>query len=103
MELSEHVVDFKKRTAIKSQLLADFVADWTEPGNCQEGEVAESSWLIYCDGAWGNSGAGIAAIIISPSGAKLKYAARLQFTKETDKCTNNIAEYEGLLLGLQKL
>jgi hypothetical protein len=28
---------------------------------------------------------------------------RLQFTKETDKCTNNIAEYEAILLGLLKL
>jgi hypothetical protein len=30
-ELSEHVVDFEKRSATKSQILADFVADWTEP------------------------------------------------------------------------
>jgi ribonuclease HI len=28
---------------------------------------------------------------------------RLQFSKETYKCTNNIAEYEAILLGLQKL
>jgi hypothetical protein len=27
MELSEHVVDFEKRNAIKSQILADFVAE----------------------------------------------------------------------------
>jgi ribonuclease HI len=33
----------------------------------------------------------------------LCYAARLQFTNETDKCTNNIAEYEAILLGLHKL
>jgi hypothetical protein len=31
MELLEHVVDFKKRSAIKSQVLANFIADWTEP------------------------------------------------------------------------
>jgi ribonuclease HI len=28
---------------------------------------------------------------------------RLQLSKETYKCTNNIAEYEAILLGLQKL
>jgi ribonuclease HI len=28
---------------------------------------------------------------------------RLQFNKETDKCTNNITEYEAILLGLRKL
>jgi hypothetical protein len=30
MELSESVIDFEKRTAIKLQVLADFIADWTE-------------------------------------------------------------------------
>jgi hypothetical protein len=34
------------------------------------------------------------AILISPSGINLRYAARLQFTKETYKCTNNIVEYK---------
>jgi ribonuclease HI len=45
----------------------------------------------------------VAAILTSPSGIKLCYAARLQFNSEADKCTNNIAEYEAILLGLQKL
>jgi hypothetical protein len=27
MELSEHVIDFEKRSVIKSQVLADFIAD----------------------------------------------------------------------------
>jgi ribonuclease HI len=34
---------------------------------------------------------------------KLRYAARLQFNNETNKCTNNIVEYEAILIGLQKL
>jgi ribonuclease HI len=38
-----------------------------------------------------------------PSGIKLSYKARLQFTSKTDKCTNNITEYEVILLGLRKL
>jgi ribonuclease HI len=33
----------------------------------------------------------------------LKYAARLQFKAEADKYSNNIAEYEIVLLGLHKL
>jgi ribonuclease HI len=36
-------------------------------------------------------------------GIKLQYAARLQFSNEVDKCTNDIAEYEAILLGLHKL
>ena len=35
--------------------------------------------------------------MITPSGLRTKYAARLEF-----KATNNIAEYEGLILGLNK-
>jgi ribonuclease HI len=103
MELSEHVIYFKKRSTIKSQILADFIAELMKPGSATEGQVLESPWLVYCDGAWGTVGAGAAAILISPSGIKLRYAARLQFNNEADKCTNNIAECEAILLGLHKL
>jgi hypothetical protein len=30
-ELSEYTIDFERRSAIKSQVLADFVVDWTSP------------------------------------------------------------------------
>jgi ribonuclease HI len=83
--------------------MAYFIAECTEPSSYTEGPAPESLWLIYCDGAWGNTRIGAAAILISPSGIKLRYAARLKFTIETDKCTNNIAEYEAILLGLRKL
>jgi ribonuclease HI len=46
---------------------------------------------------------GAAAILISPLGIKLCYAARMQFNNKADKCTNNIAEYEAILMGLRKL
>jgi len=35
--------------------------------------------------------------LIAPSGLRTKYATRLEF-----KATNNIAKYEGLILGLNK-
>jgi hypothetical protein len=54
--------------------------------------VPKSSWLICCDGAWGSAGAGAVVTLISLSRIKLRYTTRLQFTKETDKCTNNIAK-----------
>jgi hypothetical protein len=93
----------EKRSVIKSQVLADFIIDWTKPANYIKAPVPESPWLVYYDGAWGNGKAGALAILVSPSGIKLRYAARLHFTKETDKCTNIIAEYEAVLLRLQKL
>jgi hypothetical protein len=103
MELSEYVIDFEKRSAIKSQVLADFMAEWTEPHSTTEGEVPETSWVVYCDGAWGATGARAVAVLLSPSGIKLRYAARMQFNNESDKCTNNKAEYDAILLGLHKL
>jgi ribonuclease HI len=103
MELSEYVVDFEKRSAIKSQVLADFVVDWTEPSSYTDGSVIDTPLQVYCDRAWGSFGAEAVAILISPSGIKLRYATHLQFTIEIDKCNKNIAEYEAVLLGLNKL
>jgi ribonuclease HI len=60
-------------------------------------------WTIHYDGAWCHAGAGVAAIIRSPTGVKHRYAARLSFALESDSCTNNIAEYEAVILGLHKL
>jgi ribonuclease HI len=52
---------------------------------------------------WCHAGAGAASIITSPTGVKYRYAARLSFALESDICTNNIAEYEVIILGLRKL
>jgi ribonuclease HI len=60
-------------------------------------------WTIHCDGAWCHAGAGAAAVITSPTGVKHRYAARLSFALESDRCTNNIVEYEAVILGLRKL
>jgi predicted regulator of amino acid metabolism with ACT domain len=43
MELSEYVINFEKRNAIKSQVLANFVAEWTDPGSTAVG--------VFCTGA----------------------------------------------------
>ena len=99
-ELSKFYIDFERRTAIKSQVLADFNADWTSP--IFKGEPSAETWIVHCDGAWCNEGAGIAAIIESPSGAKTRYAARLSFGN-LESSTNNTTEYEALLLGLRKM
>jgi hypothetical protein len=48
-----------------------------ESGSVTEGALLESPWQVYCDVAWGTVGVGAAAILISPSGIKLHYAARL--------------------------
>jgi hypothetical protein len=77
MELSKCVVDFKKRSAINSQVLVDFIVDWMEPSSYTEGPDTYTPWQVYCDGAWGNVGARAAVVLVSPSGIKLRYATWL--------------------------
>jgi ribonuclease HI len=60
-------------------------------------------WTIHCNGAWCHVEAGVVAIITSPTGVKYRYATRLSFALESDRCTNNIADYEAVILGLHKL
>jgi ribonuclease HI len=102
-ELSGHTIDFGKRSAIKSQVLADFVVDWSSPRSITADEELVPVWENRCDGAWGRKGAGIAAIITSPVDIKLRYAARLDYKDPSNRCTNNTTEYEALLLGLRKV
>jgi ribonuclease HI len=86
------------RSSIQSQALADFIADWT-PGAHEEGTSKDAeAWTVFCDGSWGTFSAGAAAVLVAPSKVKTCYAVKLDFS-----CTNNIAEYEALLLGLRKL
>jgi hypothetical protein len=44
MELSEHVINFEKRSTIKSWVLADFIVDWTGPSSYIEGSMIDTPW-----------------------------------------------------------
>jgi ribonuclease HI len=101
-ELSGYHITFEPRTTIKSQVLADFIVDWTGPVWPQE-ESLEKVWTIHYDDAWCHAGAGAAVIITSPTDVKYRYASCLIFALESDRCTKNIAEYEAFILGLRKL
>jgi hypothetical protein len=98
VELNEFTIDYVHRSSIQSQALADFIVDWT-PG-AQEEEINKDTeaWTVFCDGSWRTFSAGAAAVLVAPSKVKTCYAAKLDFS-----CTNNIIEYEALLLGLRKL
>jgi ribonuclease HI len=97
-ELAEHIINFVARSAIKSQVLADFAADWTPSAPKGEAIVTEPVWEVQCDGAYCHMGSAAAVVLKSPSGITLRYALRLN----CDNCTNNMVEYERLLLALRK-
>jgi hypothetical protein len=94
VELNEFTINFVHRSSIQSQALADFIIDWTL-GAHEVHPIDVEAWIVFCDGSWGTFGLGAATILISPSKIKTCYVARLEFN-----CTNNIAEYEAVLLGL---
>jgi ribonuclease HI len=75
----------------------DFIANWTLGPQDEATSLYDVIGTVFCDGSWRSFGAGVAAIIVSPSKVRISYAAKLQF-----QCTNNIAEYETLFLGLRK-
>jgi hypothetical protein len=97
-ELNEFTIDYVHRSSIQSQALADFIANWTPGAQGEEAIEDVEAWMVFCDGSWGTFGAGAAAILVAPSKVRTCYAVKLDFS-----CTNNIVEYEALLLGLRKL
>jgi ribonuclease HI len=97
-ELNEFSIDYVHRSSIQSQALADFITDWTPGAQEEEASKDAEAWIVFCDGSWGTFEAGVAAVLVAPSKARTCYVVKLNFS-----CTNNIAEYEALLLGLRKL
>jgi hypothetical protein len=45
VELSEYTVDFERRSAIKLQVLVDFVVDWTSPTH-NPGKEMLTHWVV---------------------------------------------------------
>ena len=58
----------------------------------------EGWWSLYFDGSTGKQGVGAGIWITSPSDESKFYSYKLNFD-----CTNNIVEYESLILGLEVL
>jgi ribonuclease HI len=95
VELLALTLDFKPRTAIKSQALVDFMVEWREnqveaPANQPE------HWVKYFEDSLKLGGGGTGVLFISLRGEQLKYVFQILF-----EASNNEAEYEALLHGLR--
>ena len=88
-------IDFTPRKAIKSQALADFVAEWTEIQQPMSSTILDH-WKMYFDGSLKLGGAGAGVLFISPDGKQLKYVLQILW-----QATNNEAKYEALIRGLR--
>jgi hypothetical protein len=95
VELGEFDLEFYPRQAIKSQILTDFVSEWTETQQPPPAEKPEH-WKMYFNGSLNLEGAGTGVLFISPQGDHLKYVLQIHY-----KASNNGAEYEALIHGLR--
>jgi hypothetical protein len=76
VKLGEFEIEFCPRQAIKSQILADFVSEWTEILMPPPKE-RPAHWIMYFDGALNLEGAGAGVLLISPQGEKIKYVLQI--------------------------
>jgi hypothetical protein len=94
IELASFDIDYKPCTAIKSQALAEFMADWKEAQETMPVPEPEH-WVMHFDGSELLHGSGAGVTLKYPKGDKLSYVLQIHFPT-----TNNITEYEVLLHGL---
>nr|XP_017239614.1 PREDICTED: uncharacterized protein K02A2.6-like [Daucus carota subsp. sativus] len=97
-ELSQFNLEFIPRTAVKSQVLSDFIAEcnFSEPAPSSPGQLLyDKAWTLFTDGSSTSEAGGAGVLLISPEGFKVQQVIRFSFST-----TNNEAEYEALIAGL---
>jgi hypothetical protein len=95
VELMGETISFAPQKAIKSQVLADFLAEWVDT-QLPTAPIQAKLWTMYFDGSLMKTGAGAGLLFISPLGKHVRYVLRLHFP-----ASNNMAEYEALVNGLR--
>ena len=83
---------------MKGQVIVDLVVECTIPQpkeNPLQGEGEMRPWVLHVDGASNGQGGGAGIVLESPDGLVTEQALRFGF-----KASNNAAEYEAVLAGL---
>ncbi|GJU69090.1 reverse transcriptase domain-containing protein [Tanacetum coccineum] len=96
--LGEHNISYRPRTAVKGQILADFLIEKpdTDVVLPQSEVKLQAPWILFTDASSCVDGSGAGLILTNPEGMEFIYALRFEFT-----ATNNEAEYEALIAGLR--
>ena len=115
VRLGEFDISFRPRSALKAQVIADFITECTWGSTPMIKHSADSShgddipiiddikdivhvWTLYVDGASNSSGCSARLILANPDGLTLEYALRFSFS-----ASNNQAKYEALLAGIRAI
>lgn len=117
IELGEFDIHFKPRLVKNEHAVADFFSEFTEPTPVASSQIiaklaatsnlvpitakgnfdlSEPLWTLHVDGSSNSQGYGAYLVLISLDKMVLEYALRFNF-----QTSNNVAEYEALLAGLQ--
>ena len=94
LELMGQGILYAPQTAIKSQVLADFMAEWSE-FQIPPAAVDQEYWMMYFDGSLMKKGAGVGLVFVSPLVLRVKYMVCIHFP-----ASNNVVEYEALINSL---
>jgi hypothetical protein len=88
VELGEIEIEFCPRQAIKSEILTDFVSEWTEI-QMPPPKERPGHWIMYFDGTLNLEGAGTGVLLISPressSSTSYRFISRLPATEQSTK------------------
>ena len=95
IELLPFEITYKPCRAIKSQVLVDFVAEWTEAELPKEYGMY-SNCVMHFDGSKMLAELGAGVVLTSPTGDTVRYVLQILHTD-----SNNAAEYKALLHGLR--
>ena len=103
VRLSLYDIVYEPRTTIKSQVLADFVDDFSpsllaqidEELQCMMSKTETKPWSLFTDGASNFNGTGLGLVLKSPHGDIMAYAICYDF-----KATIKKVEYEALIIGM---
>jgi ribonuclease HI/uncharacterized protein YehS (DUF1456 family) len=102
----EFEIAYVPQKAIKGQALANFLADhpipadWELSDDFPDEDVLYTEilppWMMFFDGAARREESGAGVVFVSPQKHMLPFAFRLN-----EPCSNNVAEYQALIAGLQ--
>lgn len=104
--LQQYDITYVPQKAVKGQALADFLADHPVPSDWEFSDDFPDEdvfyievmlpWMMFFDGAARREGAGAGVVFVSPQRQILLYSFSL-----SELCSNNVAEYQALIIGLQ--
>src|SRR3989441_1770466 len=105
--MSEYDIEFVTKKTVKGSVVADFLAE-NPVEDTEEWElsfpdehlmaVKDEVWKLFFDGSANRNGAGAGVVSETPSGEVITICKKLMFP-----VTNNMAEYEACIIGLESL